>query len=173
MTDDYSETKFLLSLSGDGINLNREIDRDVALQVLNVVLGAGASAPSAGERPTTPLDHTGGPRAISLREYLDEVQPARKPDQIVTIANFICEYEGTEDVSRDEIKAKFSSAREPVPTNFARDFAWAVKNGWLHGVPGKKGRYYITTIGLQAIESRFSSKVKKATTSTKRSSRRR
>lgn len=173
MADTNPEAKFALKLSGDGINVDREIDRDIALRVLNIVLGDRGTIAPTGTHGGRTVTGSNGRVPLSLREYLDEAQPTRKPDQIVTIAHFVCEHEGAEDFSREEVRSRFPAAREPIPANFARDFAWTLKNGWIAEVPGKNGRYYVTAKGIQAVESRFSAEVKKATASTKGSARRR
>ena len=67
------------------------------------------------------------------------------------------EIEGQADFSRDDIRSRFITAREPTPGNFPRDFAVALKNGWIAEVHGKKNRFYVTAKGAQAINNNFSS----------------
>ena len=68
----------------------------------------------------------------------------------------MCEIEGQGDFSRDDIRSRFITAREPPPGNFGRDFAVAERNGWIAEVHGKKNRYYVTAKGAQAINNNFS-----------------
>jgi hypothetical protein len=173
MNEANSGALFSLSLSGDGINIEREIDREVALQVINVVLGVGGQRGSVAINPESPAAQLHAAVPLSLREYLDDVKAVRKPDQIVTIGHFICEHEHAGDFGRDDIRSRFASAREPLPANFSRDFAWTVKNGWVAEVHGKKDRYYVTSKGIQAVESHFSQETKKATPKPRNGTRRR
>lgn len=159
MSEEPEEKTFSITLSGDGMSFDRKITQQVALHVMNVVLGTGvtpsvvANAPlgrSVGEVQETSLP-------LSLREFLDKIGAIKKPDQITTIAQYIIDYEKQEDFDREDIRSRFLTAREPLPGNFARDFALAQKNGWLAEVHGKKNRFYVTTKGIQAINNGFSS----------------
>lgn len=145
---------FSLRLSGDGINIEQEIDQRTALQIVQVVMGGGAPAGAPVNAPASARS----PEAVtlSLREYLDQIGAKKKPDQITTIAQFVCEIEGQGDFSREDIRSRFIAAREPLPGNFGRDFAVAEKNGWVAEVHGKKNRYYVTAKGTQAIKNNFS-----------------
>ena len=82
----------------------------------------------------------------------------RKPDQIVTIGHYVMHFEGQDDFSRDDVKTRFSIAREPMPANFSRDFALAEKSGMIAKVHGKEGHYYITKVGLSSVQNKFSKK---------------
>jgi hypothetical protein len=146
---------FSLRLSGEGLSIEQQIEQRVALQVVQVVMGGGA--------PTITPQNAGIPESrssdgvtLSLREYLDKIGASKKPEQIATIAHYVCEIEGQPDFGRDDIRSRFITAREPPPGNFGRDFALALKNGWIAEVHGKKNRYYVTAKGAQAIANNFS-----------------
>jgi hypothetical protein len=147
---------FSLRLSGEGINIEQQIEQRVALQVVQVVMGGGAPVvvpQSTGARPDArPPDGV----SLSLREHLDKIGASKKPEQITTIAQYVCEIEGQADFSRDDIRSRFITAREPSPGNFGRDFVVALRNGWIAEVHGKKNRYYVTAKGAQAINNNFS-----------------
>jgi hypothetical protein len=68
------------------------------------------------------------------------------------------------------VKKEFKNASEPVPGNYARDWRWAISNGWLARSDDEPGEFYITLRGREALSQKFSDDVKKAT---KQSSRRR
>ena len=155
--NEIPENMYNLSISGLGIDVDRMIDGQTLAGIMALVMGAdktvadvtastGASAPSTD----------GVVVKVSLREFLDEVRATRKPDQIVAIGHYITQFQGQADFSRDEVKAQFSVAREPMPANFPRDFALAVRAGMLAEVHGKQGRYYVTKTGLGAMKSKFS-----------------
>lgn len=157
MTDETPK-KFLLRLTGDGINVEQQVDLPMALQIVQVVMGGGAPTATHPSVGTPPDVRSPQGVSLSLREYLDKIGATKKPDQITTIAQFVCEIEGQGDFSRDDIRSRFITAREPPPGNFARDFAVAERNGWVAEVHGKKNRYYVTAKGAQAIENHFSGK---------------
>ena len=151
------DDEFQLTISGRGVNVDRLIDGQTLAAVMAFVMGADTPAtrgPVATGDSSASAD--GAVVQTSLREFLDEVHAKRKPDQIVTIGYYITEFEGQKDFSRDEVKARFSIAREPMPANFPRDFGLAEKSGMLAKVHGKEGRYYITKTGLGAINNKFS-----------------
>ena len=151
------EDEFHLTITGHGVNVDRLIDGQTLAAVMAFVMGADklATRGPVGTSDSFP-SADGADVQASLREFLDEAQAKRKPDQIVTIGHYITQFKGREDFSRDEVKARFSIAREPMPANFPRDFALAEKSGMLAEVHGKEGRYYITKTGLGAINNKFS-----------------
>jgi len=147
---------FSLRLSGEGINIEQQIEQRLALQVVHVVMGGGAPLASPSSAAASAESRSADRVSLSLREYLDKIGASKKPEQITTIAHYICEIEGQADFSRDDIRSRFITAREPPPGNFGRDFAVALRNGWIAEVHGKKSRFYVTAKGTQAINSNFS-----------------
>jgi hypothetical protein len=147
---------FSLKLSGEGMNVEQQIDQRSALQVLQVVMGGGLPAPVAvAANDAAPAQAAPGV-ALSLREYLDKHNAKMKPDQIATIAQYVCDVEGQPDFGREDIKSRFITAREPLPSNFSRDFNIAIERGWIAPVLNKRDRLYVTAKGAQAINSNFS-----------------
>jgi hypothetical protein len=147
---------FSLRLVGNGINIEQQIEQRVALQVVQVMMGGGVTAvipQTVGLKPDT---RSADGVSLSLREYLDKIGASKKPEQIATIAHYVCEIEGQADFSRDDIRSRFITAREPPPGNFGRDFVVALRNGWIAEVHGKKNRYYVTAKGALAINNNFS-----------------
>jgi hypothetical protein len=155
MSSDESAKMFALQLTGEGINIEREIDQRAALQVLQIVMGGAITVPASVAGPVGNAQSK-ETVSLSLREYLDKIGASKKPDQITTIAHYSCEYEKQEDFDREDIRSRFLTAREPLPGNFGRDFGVALKNGWLAEVHGKKNRFYVTAKGVQAINNQFS-----------------
>lgn len=147
---------FSLRLSGEGLNIEQEIEQRVALQIVQVVMGGGVRLDTTQSSATTSHSRSSDAAPLSLREYLDKIGASKKPEQITTIGHYVCEIEGQPDFSRDDIRSRFIIAREPPPGNFGRDFAVAIKNGWIAEVHGKKNRYYVTAKGAQTISNHFS-----------------
>jgi hypothetical protein len=155
MSDESPKT-FSLVLSGEGINIKQQVEQRVALQIVQVVMGGGMAPSESASSVAKPNGGGSQNPSLSLREYLDKIGATKKPDQITTIAHYVSEYEGLADFGRDDIRSRFLTAREPLPGNFGRDFAVAMKNGWVAEVHGKKNRFYVTAKGLQAINNNFS-----------------
>lgn len=153
MSDD-EELPFQVKLVGDGIAIEKRLDRDTARAVMTVIMGgfAAMAAPAAVGKPAA-RSHSAPP--MSLREFLTDVQAHTKPDQIVAIGHYIIESEQQPNFSKEEIKARFAAAKEPMPANFPRDFNAAIKAGMLDEVHGERGRYYVTRTGQQAVAARF------------------
>lgn len=152
--------EFELKLSGDGINIDKKIDRQTAAEVMAAVLGVRAAPIGSGQTHNARSPNE-SEEQMSLREFLDEVKAIRKPDQIVAIGHYICHQEGQSNFSRDDVKTRFSTAKEPMPANFARDFGLAMKAGMVAEAHQQAGRFYVTKTGIQAIERHFSKESKK------------
>jgi hypothetical protein len=149
-----NETKetFIVSLTGAGIDVKREVDASKLALVMSVIMGSEPLAEVAFRVPQ--VDGSFGPAKISLREFLDDTKATRKPDQIAAIGHYMAVYEGKNTFSRDDIKARFQSAREPLPSNFPRDFSTAIGKGMIAEDHVKAGQYYVTKTGVQAVERR-------------------
>ena len=145
---------FTLRLSGEGINIEKQIDQRAALQVVQIVMGGGAANVIGSSSADSKIEARS--TTLSLREYLDKTGALRKPDQITAIGHYINSYEGQDDFGRDDVRSKFLTAREPLPRNFGRDFATAIGNGWIAQVHGKKNRFYVTAKGTDAMANNFS-----------------
>ncbi len=150
------EEEFDLRISGGGINVERKIDSNTLATVMAAIMGAqGASGEAILRLNDTDVKPKQPNIRMSLREFLDDVQATRKPDQIVAIGHFISHFEERPDFSRDEVRARFSVAKEPMPANFPRDFGLAVKAGMLAEVHQKQGQFYVTRTGISAVERHF------------------
>ena len=92
---------------------------------------------------------------VALREYLDQVGASQKSPQIVAIAHYLVSHEGKATFTRDDVKSRFAAAKEPMPTNFPRDFGASIKSGMIAEAHQRPGEYYVTKTGIQFIERRF------------------
>ena len=165
-----SEPGYALSLKGEGIEVEREIDQTMALEILSIVMGGAGSKQMQSPLPRVESSRR---RGQSLREFLNEVEAKRNVDKIVAIASYLETERGYETFSADQVKKEFKTAREPAPANYPRDFKWAVATGWLAPTPEDPDEFYVTESGRKAIEGKFSSEIKKTTTVWKSERRRR
>src|SRR5438309_700004 len=111
---------FKLSLTGEGVTVEREVAGDVARDIIAVVLGGGIPR---GVRSTAP-SATG----LSIREFIDETGAKKNPQIVTAIGQYLIDHEGQERFTRGDLKARFAQAGEPMPANLSRDVALAVSS---------------------------------------------
>lgn len=161
---------YKLTLKGGGFSFDREVDEATAFQIVAAVMG-GATLPrvtSAGAGSAHAVDlvrqRPAAADRLSLREHMDELEPKRNPDKILAIAAYLVDTGGMETFAPDDVKKEFRNASEPVPANYARDWNWAVSNGWIARADDEPGEFYVTQKGREALSQRFSADVKRSTT---------
>lgn len=168
MEDTNAEKTLEISVTGEGVSITQEVDQRTAREIINILMG-GSPEYTRGSRPfrqgrsDTEDSETRTQRPLSLREYLDETEARRNPDKIVAIGEYMSEHEEVPEFSRDDVKSRFKLAGEAAPRNFARDFAWAVSNGWVAEDPKTPGSFYVTKKGRDAIDAKFAADVAKST----------
>jgi hypothetical protein len=159
MSESGTEQSYTLSLKGDGISIEREIDQGTARAIVGIVLGGSIALPRQNGSQAPRVSHD----RISLREFLNDVEARRMPDKIVSIGEYIISHTGQENFSADDLRDGFRTAAETLPANLRRDLQWTISNGWVASDPRNPGAYYVTHSGRAAIEAKFSGEVKKKT----------
>lgn len=96
-------------------------------------------------------------RAVSLREFMNDKKPSTVPQKIATFAYYREHYEKKPKFARADLLPYFGTAKEGEPGNYGRDFANAVKEGWIHE---KGADSYLTSTGMNAVEAGFGGKAK-------------
>lgn len=138
----------------------------------------GMSSPISGGQPTPPLDEQSRApiaqrpqtfdRPKSLVELIHEKQPKNNAQKIVLFAYYRERVEGNARFAKADLKNYFATAKEKPAGNYDRDFAQAVKAGWIHEDGSDS---YLTSKGLEAVESGFAgtqpANTRKATSSRK------
>lgn len=157
MPENEIKETFTVSLAGAGIDIKREVSATKLALVLSVVMGN--DPPEGAARRELNAGGLVGLAKVSLREFLDDAKVATKPDQIVAIGHYMAVHEGKDTFSRDDIKARFQSARERQPSNFPRDFGTAISRGMIAEDHAKAGQHYVTKTGAQAVERRFGAQI--------------
>lgn len=150
MSIDEPTNVFRLMLNGPGISLDKEVDQQIALAVLQMALGGVSSPNLSGNPATVAMPERSGPR-LSLREFLDSTGAKSNPEKIAIFAMYLRDHAGQELVTKDEVRTCFRSAGEPLPGNYSRDFQLAVQSGWIAEDHGKPGQYYVTRKGDDAV----------------------
>ena len=141
-----------VTLSGVGISFERNVPLERAVAIMNAALGIHSiptSSPAdAGPSSTVgPIDEI----PLSIREFLDEVDPATNAKTVVAIAEFH-RRNGETYISRDDISEGFISASIPEPSNLPRDISDARKKGWLAYRAGSREEFYVTKTGRLLLE---------------------
>lgn len=167
------QVTYRLKLSGEGLDLERDVAPETAHAIVRLVFGgpvvqpqgvaAVAAMPVAPQATlVTPVPVAPG-AALSVREFLETHNAKRIPEQIATIGLFLKQHENLPVFGRKDLVRSFEAAQEPVPKNLPRDIAWTVKNGWIAPKSGSKKAYYLTGTGESAVTAKFPDEVKKRT----------
>ena len=163
---------YKLTLSGEGLQVEQEVDQRTALAIVNHVFGGGEAAqvseshqqlPTSGEsavtgKTTTPAIGEG----LSVGELIAQASARRNPDKIVVMGLFL-KQRGKSEFTKEDIKPLFQAAGEPTPANYARDWRWAQSAKWIAPVSGDNKLFYVTTTGQKAFDGHFSVSVRKQT----------
>jgi len=114
---------------------------------------------SAGTRAGTfvPHDPVAPARMKSPVELIQEKNPATNAQRIALFAYHREKFEGEPRFSRADLRSYFGKAKEPPPANYDRDFAAAVREGWIHEDGAES---YLTSKGLEAVEAGFGGKAR-------------
>lgn len=92
-------------------------------------------------------------RPVAIRELIQEKKPRTHPQFITLFAYYREKHQNLPTFSRADLEQYYTTSRETPPKNFDRDFVKAVKRGWLHEDADSS---YITSKGLELVESNFS-----------------
>ena len=148
---DGPDEDFALTLVGDGISIEKKVNRQIAIAVFKAVFGGGAA-----ETPVERVEADDQLRiALSPREFLTESEASNNAEKITALGHYMRVHEAKENFSKEDLKEGFRRAHEVIPKNLSRDVGIAIKAGWIHAAPGKAGRYYMTHTGMKLVESKF------------------
>lgn len=140
-------------------SLDDETRQRVVASALSLLGMSSSAGPRQTLQTTTPAiattDVRRPERAMSPVELMQEKNPATNPQKIALFAYYREKYEGQSRFSRSDLKGYFGKAKETPPANYDRDFATAVKQGWIHEDGGES---YLTSRGLEAVEAGFGGK---------------
>ena len=147
--------KVKITLEGPGLSYNREIDEDVAGQILSLCLTPQRQDVNSNKSAPKTVPQAIGNQVESAAEYMTNHDPKRNPDKILSLAGFLSESRGKNSFQKGEIKSLFRDAGEILPANFTRDFKWTISNGWIGPDTAKKGNYFVTNTGWKVLRASF------------------
>jgi hypothetical protein len=93
-------------------------------------------------------------RKTSIRELIQDKKPSSSPEFITLFAYYREKYENLPTFARADLQKYYGLSKENPPANYDRDFVNAVRKGWIHEDDENS---YITSKGIEAVESGFSS----------------
>lgn len=158
MTEHSVESSvYTLKLDGPGINLNREISEDTLKKVMGVLF-TPQEPPSHRSSEFTQDDPMIVQDEMTLREFINDVEPSTNSKMISTIAYYLTEHEGKSHFRKEDIRERFAEAKEQMPANFDRDLGVAIKQGWVTEDRNNPKSFYVTRTGIKAVKDRFLSK---------------
>jgi hypothetical protein len=108
------------------------------------VLNSSQGTSSPSREPAQPA------RPIGLVELINEKRPGTNAQRIAAFAYYREKAEGNPRFSRADLETYFAKARLLPARNYGRDFAEAVRAGWIHEDGAES---YLTTKGIEAIEN--------------------
>jgi hypothetical protein len=174
-----TDSEYSIRLEGQGLTVDQQVTKEVALTILNLVMGGSAAHPGptvAAAAPVPPA-HVPPPApeadasipvveshgtSKSVGEFVDEVEAKRNPDKIVAMGVWLKGL-GEDRFTSDRIKPLFQAAGEPTPANFARDWRWAVTAKWIAQSHDDPKSFYVTASGEKAVKAHFPAETRKAT----------
>jgi hypothetical protein len=98
-------------------------------------------------------------RPAGLVELVNEKQPGSNAQRIALFAYYREKTEGKSRFARGDLESYFATAKIPPASNYDRDFVETVRKGWIHEDGANS---YLTTKGIEAIESGFEGERKPA-----------
>lgn len=150
---DGPDDEFALKLMGEGISIDKKVNRQIAIAVFAAVFGGSAAAVQA--EAVEADDRLRAKPALSPREFLTESGASNNAEKITALGHYMCGYEKKENFSKVDIREGLRRAHEKVPKNLPRDVGTAIESGWIHEAHGKAGTYYVTNTGMQLVKSKF------------------
>lgn len=157
MDDQETARTYTLKLTGGGVTFERQVAEAEALAVLSIVMGGRRlDAPVRdGIRGTESTGLSATPTGLSEGEYLEQSGADKNSERILALGAYLEDELGQQSFTRSDVREAFDRAREPLPGNFARDFALAASNRWLSEVRGSDGDFRLTGTGRKLVEARF------------------
>lgn len=147
--DDYT-----VLVTGDGTSVQRNVDAEVAAQVISLIMTGRAAAVGAPATKVSASAQEAVEPRFSLREFLDEISPSGHAEKISAIALYLTSHESRQSFSKEDILGRYRTAREAAPANFHRDFANAIKSGWIAEDTSVAGAHYVTQKGTKFLEGK-------------------
>ena len=154
MTDKSTE-KVIITLRGAGIAFDAKISPIIAADILKLSLAAEREDAGSGITAQAISDITDKREKVSLGEFVHQHEPTTYPEKVLAIAAYLKEFRTRESFSPEDIRPLFRTIGDVPPANFGRDFRIAISNSWVAPDDRDPNAFYVTSIGLKALNSNF------------------
>jgi hypothetical protein len=145
------------------VNALLQISPSLEVPDSKTAASAGDTASVAGTAESPTASRETGSRPVAIRELIQDKGAHTHPQFITLFAYFREKYQGQTKFSRDDIKTYYQMSREHPPRNYDRDFLDVVRRGWIHEDGDNS---YITSKGIEAVESGFTSRENRSKSAT-------
>ena len=149
-----ADEQISVDMKGSGLSLSGFVTLKQAIEMLRIASLHPDEVEGATRSNKSPTDAKASPTSLSLPELINRVQPATSPETITVIATWLMDAEGLESVTRADVGARYRDARLPPPGNLPRDFAKAIRKGFLAPVRGNNDQFYVTRTGRSLLDSK-------------------
>ena len=124
----------------------------------NAVSGTSGQSPGA-------IRVSISPRPLGITELIQQKRPGTHPEYIALFAYYREKHQGLPNFSRADLEKYYAASHTAPPKNYTRDFISAMKRGWIHEDGDNS---YITSKGIEVVESNFADGHKSARKDTPR-----
>lgn len=146
-----------ITITGDGLNLKREVNMHQAGQIISFLSISGGSPGSGEPEGETSRHLVEGSLILSQgnsnpSDEIDASNASTYAEKIVVIGNFLIKRNGSQTFSIEEVKTELKKLGE-FPSKFSRELKNAIDLQYIYG--SKKDGYEVTVTGQKAISGKF------------------
>jgi hypothetical protein len=120
-------------------------------------ISAGPGPPELPEGGHDVVEEAGKVERLSIVEFLRRKEPVTNSQRITAFAFYREHVERKGNFARGDLEHYFALAKLAKPGNYDRDFAGAVREGWVHEDGSES---YLTQGGERAVREGFGGKAK-------------
>ncbi|MDP5214783.1 hypothetical protein ORJ66_17160 [Pseudoalteromonas tunicata] len=149
-----------ISISGNGLNIEREISDELAKEIAIMVLTRGEIVKKEIVKPAHTIKSTA---KEVMPEFVDfaKAHNAQRACELVACVAVYLEQQGSPVFSKTQYREYFKEVRHKPSTNAPSDFQWALDANWISRIADYE--YKITAIGKKVVSEKFPNTVKGST----------
>lgn len=149
------ESPFRVTLSGDGVQVEKAVSEAVARQVMHIVMGGDSALREAGARmsapmPSPPSGDTQADRS-GAKAYMSEKKPGSDIERVTCLAYFLTHYLNSPTFQTRDLSKLNTDAHQPKLSNPTVAVNNASRQRYL--TPAGGGKKRITTIGEEVVRA--------------------
>lgn len=144
--------KFKVTFEGHGTTVNVDVSSDVAHDLLKQIF----SQKEKEIIQTVNFKDMSARQKISIWEKFN----AKRNIEKITVIGYLLKND-KDWIMRKDIDNFLELHGDPIIKNFSRDINWAIQVGFLEENKEELGKFKITKIGIEAVNKKFPSNIKK------------